>query len=1053
MRLRRVSIDGYGRFNGHELEFEPGLQVIIGPNERGKSTLRAFIGDMLYGQRRALAQEDFDDTRDLRVPWQNPDRYGGRLIYTLDDGREIEVVRDFAPGRESVQVLDRSNGREITDEYERTRGGEPAFALAHLGLSKEVFLGTATISHLTLEEIADGEAMDRIRERLLALADSGCEAFSSQTALECLKARIDAIGRTGAFHRPLPRARQRLDEVNREYREVLKAREEIAAVEELRRAALEQCAGHREHREAIEEELRVLDAYERAKRLEEAESLLARIQTATQHCFTLASVREFPLGQMPEVQRAETRLATAQVQLKRTQEQLADAQRQFDTECRRLGGVGDGPSKEIDADQETRLGEVMAMIQNLRERLSEADDQALALQEKVDEAQTQANTFPDFGQFAPDPVAWLTQLNSSFDVAVRTRDEECTRRDQVRQEVAQRRERIAPYTALFSGCEDFPEKAREYELTKRLHEEQYGQTASYLSSLKSTAEEIGDKLPGFRLLSAGLGLFLVLLLGAFFYARHPAILLPSGFTLIGALYFLLNLGYARGRLAKVQRDIEDTQARLAQFEQARPGAQSPIALMLAREGCETVRELEARYDTFRNSAAELAARQGVLDALEARAAEAEERVVRLFDRLRGMFRQINEQVDREEDIRRAAGCAVSRYQEFREAKSRLTDCRTQLERLQGARRKLQGDLQKALEEEAELAQALRATMRENGFEEEAQHESVAAALRAYRHHHENSLELRTRLKMIHNTVNNLERQVRAEELEVEKCEQHVAHLLARAGVSSVAQWHSMAAQAREYQEVWNKRAALQDQLDTLLRGEEVEALRDAVDADGVLPPAPTRGREDLKAEAAAAAEQMETCLREEHRLHLQVAEKAAGLRSLNEIEEERALLDRQVDDLELEQQAATFAMAQIEDIARDKHARIAPALAEVAGGYLAEITAGAYTQVQLARDFAIQVGVPAACRVLERPEKSLSKGTIDQVYLALRLALVRGISRDGEQLPMLLDDPFANYDDARLDRTMRLLARIGDEHQVILFTCRDDVARAAESVDAPVMRL
>ena len=37
---------GYGRFGGEVIEFVPGLQIIIGPNEKGKSTIRAFLADM-----------------------------------------------------------------------------------------------------------------------------------------------------------------------------------------------------------------------------------------------------------------------------------------------------------------------------------------------------------------------------------------------------------------------------------------------------------------------------------------------------------------------------------------------------------------------------------------------------------------------------------------------------------------------------------------------------------------------------------------------------------------------------------------------------------------------------------------------------------------------------------------------------------------------------------------------------------------------------------------------------------------------------------------------
>lgn len=1054
MRIRGISIDGYGRFGGQNHEFAPGLQVVVGPNERGKSTLRAFIADMLYGQKRHPAYPDYDESRELRTPWDHPERYGGSLLYELDSGRRFEVIRCFVPERESLEVWDRSEGREVTGEFERLRNGEVDFAGVHLGISKEVFLGAATISHLTLEELAEGDAMNRIRERLLALADSGAERSSAETALRRLDARLDAIGRNGAKGRPLTAARVRLDEVNKEYRAGLELQGEIAELEEQRREALRQVAALRAQRASLEAELALIDAHERASRLREAENLQTRIETATQHCFALgAAVREFPLGQLPEVQRAETRVATAQMQVKRTRDDLKEAKRQFDAEYRRLGAQADGVQSEINEEMETRLNEVTATIQRIRERLAELDEQVLQAQAKLDEAQEAVNRYPDFGRLAPDPVAWLTQLSSSFDVAIRARDEECSRREQVRREVAHRHERVAPHRALFDGCPDFSEKAREFELMKRMLEEQRNQLASYLQSLQNAAEEIAEKLPGLRFLAAGLGLFLAVLLSAFFYLKHVAILLPAGFTLVAVLYFILNLRLSRARLAKVQHDLQESREKLADLERQRPDDDSPIAVMMRREKCETVRELEARYDAFRTAAAELAARREVLDALEMRAAEAEERVARLLERFRDSFAQVGEEINGEGDIKRAAGRAVSRYQEYREAKSRLTDCRNVLDRLQSGRRKLQSELESALNEETELAHSLRETLREYGFEEERQHESVAAALRAYRQYTAAAAERRARVKLLQENVHALERQVKAEELDLEKCEQTVGHLLARAGVSSIEQWHRMAEQAREYREVWAKRASLQEQLDSLLRGEDLLELRAAVESAGELPPPPARTREDLKTEVAECTAQAEEWMHEEHRVHLEITERTAGARTLNEIEEERALLERQVADLELEFEATTYAIAQIEAIARDKHARIAPALAETAGHYLDEITGGAYSEIRIERDFSIGVGLPQSTRVLDRPEKSLSKGTIDQVYLALRLALVQAISHDGEKAPMLLDDPFANYDDARLERTMRLLARIAKHNQILLFTCRDDVAHAAMAVNAPILRL
>ncbi|MCL4219606.1 MAG: AAA family ATPase, partial [Candidatus Hydrogenedentes bacterium] len=49
MRIEKLWLDGYGRFSGKDLEVAPGFQIIVGPNEQGKSTVRNFIGDMLYG--------------------------------------------------------------------------------------------------------------------------------------------------------------------------------------------------------------------------------------------------------------------------------------------------------------------------------------------------------------------------------------------------------------------------------------------------------------------------------------------------------------------------------------------------------------------------------------------------------------------------------------------------------------------------------------------------------------------------------------------------------------------------------------------------------------------------------------------------------------------------------------------------------------------------------------------------------------------------------------------------------------------------------------------
>ena len=63
----------------------------------------------------------------------------------------------------------------------------------------------------------------------------------------------------------------------------------------------------------------------------------------------------------------------------------------------------------------------------------------------------------------------------------------------------------------------------------------------------------------------------------------------------------------------------------------------------------------------------------------------------------------------------------------------------------------------------------------------------------------------------------------------------------------------------------------------------------------------------------------------------------------------------------------------------------------------------------------------------------LSVGTIDQLYLSLRLSMLDEISK--EKMPIILDEAFAYFDDERLKNILLFLNEQTKEHQVILFTC------------------
>jgi uncharacterized protein YhaN len=70
--------------------------------------------------------------------------------------------------------------------------------------------------------------------------------------------------------------------------------------------------------------------------------------------------------------------------------------------------------------------------------------------------------------------------------------------------------------------------------------------------------------------------------------------------------------------------------------------------------------------------------------------------------------------------------------------------------------------------------------------------------------------------------------------------------------------------------------------------------------------------------------------------------------------------------------------------------------------------------------------------------KELSQGTINQLYISLRLAISEVM---GEEItvPFIIDDAFVHFDEARLNRMIKILEGMSNNHQILLFTCKQEV--------------
>lgn len=116
-----------------------------------------------------------------------------------------------------------------------------------------------------------------------------------------------------------------------------------------------------------------------------------------------------------------------------------------------------------------------------------------------------------------------------------------------------------------------------------------------------------------------------------------------------------------------------------------------------------------------------------------------------------------------------------------------------------------------------------------------------------------------------------------------------------------------------------------------------------------------------------------------------------------------------------------------------------PQVIREASGLFADITDGAWTGIAASlEDNSLRVTPPHGEPVA--PD-ALSRGTQEQLYLALRLAYIRSHAAHAEPLPVIMDDILVNFDPARAARTARALAALakGDAatpgHQILFFTC------------------
>jgi recombinational DNA repair ATPase RecF len=224
---------------------------------------------------------------------------------------------------------------------------------------------------------------------------------------------------------------------------------------------------------------------------------------------------------------------------------------------------------------------------------------------------------------------------------------------------------------------------------------------------------------------------------------------------------------------------------------------------------------------------------------------------------------------------------------------------------------------------------------------------------------------------------------------------------------------------------------------------EVEQKTHALEALGPIAREP-RARERLEVEVRDAEGALERARDDEANARARVEANAVDA---EQVAAEAERLAQSREQLVVLQRRARVYDATLKAIERAEQATMRTAtrfLEKRMVGDLDRVTAGRYRHVRI-DDRTLDISVLA-------PEKgdwvevtALSQGTLDLVYLAARLGLVRLVTGD-RRPPLVFDDPFVTLDDTRAARALELLREIATDFQVIYLTTSDRYDAAADTV-------
>lgn len=214
MKIEKLKINGYGQLSNREINLSPGINVIKGYNEAGKSTLLSFISSSLYGIDKNKNGQSISEYNKYK-PWNNTN-FSGSIVYRLDDSNEYEIYRDF---NSKKTIITDSNLNDLTNGFKTTRKGVEILE-EQIGIDKTTFKNSS-ISFQKLV-VLDDKDKSQIIQKMTNLVSTGEENVSYTNIVKKLSDRqVKEIGNNRTKNKPINEIEEELLKLQKKQEEIL----------------------------------------------------------------------------------------------------------------------------------------------------------------------------------------------------------------------------------------------------------------------------------------------------------------------------------------------------------------------------------------------------------------------------------------------------------------------------------------------------------------------------------------------------------------------------------------------------------------------------------------------------------------------------------------------------------------------------------------------------------------------------------------------------------------------------------------------------------------